>query len=56
VARVSAAVVHAIFAPGALETLAAAGVEPIASSDTIAHPSNRIPVAPLVAARLGERA
>jgi len=52
VARVEAAVVHAVFAPGALETLEAAGVAQLASTDTIPHPSNRIPVAPLLAAAL----
>lgn len=53
VSRVGAAVVHAIFAPGALEALRAAGVEEVVSSDTIPHATNRIPVAPLVAAALG---
>jgi ribose-phosphate pyrophosphokinase len=52
-ARIEALVVHAIFARGALERLGAAGVAELASTDTIPHPSNRIAVAPLLAARLG---
>jgi len=54
VARIEALVVHAIFAPGALEALAAAGVAQIASTDTIPHPTNRIAVAKLLASALAE--
>lgn len=54
--RVDAVAVHAVFAPGALEALAAAGIGAVASTDTIPHPSNRIPAAPLLAAALGGRA
>lgn len=49
---VEAIVVHAIFAPGALGRVRAAGVTRIASCDTIPHPTNAIPTAPLVAQAL----
>jgi ribose-phosphate pyrophosphokinase len=52
VARVEALVVHALCAPGALEALAAAGVAQLVSTDTVPHASNRIGVAPLLAAAL----
>jgi len=42
--------IHAVFAAGAHENLIAAGATRIVSTDTIAHPSNAIPVAPLLAA------
>jgi ribose-phosphate pyrophosphokinase len=54
VARIEALVVHAIFAPGAREALEAAGIARIASTDTIPHPSNCIPVAELLATKLAE--
>jgi len=50
--RVDAVVVHAIFAPGAQELLRQAGVQRVVSCDTVPHPTNRIPCAPLVAAAL----
>jgi ribose-phosphate pyrophosphokinase len=50
--RVDAVVVHAIFAPGAEELLRRAGVRRVVSCDTVPHPTNRIPCAPLVAAAL----
>lgn len=53
-ARIEAVVVHALFAPGAREALEAAGVSDVASTDTVPHPSNRISVAPLLAAALAE--
>ena len=56
VTRVEALVVHAIFAPGALETLHTAGVSQVVSTDTIPHATNRISVAPLLAAALAEAA
>jgi ribose-phosphate pyrophosphokinase len=48
-ARVDVAVTHALFVGDALATLAAAGVREVWSTDSIAHPSNRIAVAPLIA-------
>jgi ribose-phosphate pyrophosphokinase len=54
VSRVEALVVHAVFAPGALEALAAAGIARVVSCDTIAHPTNQIAVAPLLAHALAE--
>jgi ribose-phosphate pyrophosphokinase len=54
VARVEALVVHAVFAPGALESLAAAGIARVVSSDTIPHPTNQVAVAPLLAQALAE--
>lgn len=48
-----AVVVHALFAPGAPEALAEAGITRLVSTDTVPHPSNTIPVAPLLAAALG---
>ena len=54
--RVDAVVVHALFAPGALARIRAAGVRSVASTDTIRHRTNAIPVAGLVAAALRPRA
>lgn len=51
-ARVDVAVTHALFVGDALAALAAAGVREIWSTDSIAHPSNRISVAPLIAPAL----
>ncbi len=53
--RVDVAVTHALFAGDAAATLAAAGVRSVWSTDTIAHPSNAIGVAALVARALGRR-
>jgi ribose-phosphate pyrophosphokinase len=50
--EVGAVVVHAIVAPGAAERMRAAGISRFVSCDTIAHPTNAIHVAPLLAARL----
>jgi ribose-phosphate pyrophosphokinase len=50
--RVDALVVHALFAPGALRRLRAAGIERVVSCDTVPHATNRIRVAPLLAAAL----
>jgi ribose-phosphate pyrophosphokinase len=52
VRRVDALVVHAIFAPGALARIRAAGVRRIASCDTIPHATNAVRVAPVAAAAL----
>jgi ribose-phosphate pyrophosphokinase len=49
---VDAFVVHAVFAPGALRRVRASGIERVASCDTVAHATNRIGVAPLLAAAL----
>lgn len=51
-ASVDVAVTHALFAPGALEAIRAAGVGEVWSSDCIAHPSNAVAVAPLLAEAL----
>lgn len=45
------AAVHAVFAPGAYASLLAAGAARIVTTDTIAHASNAIPMAPAIAAR-----
>ena len=55
VARVEAVVVHALFAPGALARLRAAGITRVVSCDTIPHPTNAIATAALVAAALRTR-
>jgi ribose-phosphate pyrophosphokinase len=52
VARVEVVVVHALFAAGALARVRRAGAAGIFSCDTVPHPTNRIRVAPLVAAAL----
>jgi len=48
--RVDALVTHALFTPGAVELIRAAGISEVWSSDSIGHPSNRI----LLASLLGE--
>lgn len=49
-----AIVVHALFAPGAAEELADAGVGRVVSCNTVPHPTNAIDVGPLVLAALLE--
>ena len=49
---VDAAVVHALFEPGALARIRRAGVRRIVSCDTIRHPTNAIRSVPLIAAAL----
>ena len=51
-ASVDVAVTHALFADGALELIHGAGVEQVWSTDCIAHPSNVVSVAPMLAAAL----
>jgi len=51
-ASVDVAVTHALFADGALERIRAAGVGEVWSTDCIAHPSNAVSVAPMLAAAL----
>lgn len=53
---VSAVIIHAIFAPGALSRIRRAGIASIVSCDTVAHRTNRISVAPLLAQAFTERA
>ncbi len=53
VRTVDAAVVHAIFAPGALDLIRRAGARTVVSCDTVEHPTNMIQCAPLVSAALG---
>lgn len=55
VRTVDAAVVHALFAPGALARIRAAGVRRIVSCDTIPHRTNAIRTAPLLADALRGR-
>jgi ribose-phosphate pyrophosphokinase len=54
VPTVDAVVVHAIFAPGALERIRIAGIRQIVSCDTIPHPTNAIRVLPLLVATMKE--
>lgn len=44
--------VHAVFAPGSLDALRAAGVSAIVTANTITHETNRIDLAALVAAEM----
>lgn len=53
-ASVDVAVTHALFAEGALQTVLGAGVGAVWSTDCIAHPSNAVSVAPMLAAALGD--
>ena len=53
VERIEAAVVHAVFAPGAMRRIGNAGVSRIASCDTIPHPTNAIGTAAYFAEALG---
>lgn len=46
---VDVAVTHALFAQGAIELIASAGVQHIWSTDCIAHPSNAVSMAPRIA-------
>lgn len=52
IAEIDAIVVHAIFAPGAQQLIRRAGVRRMLSCDTIAHPTNAIRCAPLIARAL----
>jgi ribose-phosphate pyrophosphokinase len=54
VRTIDAVVVHAIFAPDAMRTIRRAGVRRILSCDTIAHASNAIATAPLMAQAIRE--
>ncbi|AWI78480.1 MAG: phosphoribosylpyrophosphate synthetase [Betaproteobacteria bacterium HGW-Betaproteobacteria-13] len=51
-ASVDVAVTHALFADNALQTVHAAGVGAVWSTDCIAHPSNAVGVAPMLAQAL----
>lgn len=51
-ASVDVAVTHALFAGDAIEVIHAAGVDEVWSTDCIAHPSNAVHVAPLLAEAL----
>lgn len=51
--RVEAVVIHALFAPEAEPRLKTAGVERVVSTDSVAHATNRLSVAPLLAEHLG---
>ncbi|MOA06048.1 phosphoribosylpyrophosphate synthetase [compost metagenome] len=53
-ASVDVAVTHALFAADALAVIRAAGVRHVWSSDCIAHPSNAVSVAPLLAGALAQ--
>jgi ribose-phosphate pyrophosphokinase len=50
--HVDVAVTHALFVGDALAQLAAAGVRHVWSSDSVPHPSNVVPLAPLLARAL----
>lgn len=54
VPTVDAAVVHAIFAPGALGRIRTAGIRHLVSCDTIPHPTNAIRSLPLLVAAMKE--
>jgi ribose-phosphate pyrophosphokinase len=49
VEEIAAVIVHAIFAPGALERIRAAGIEELVSTDSIPHETNEIATAPYFA-------
>ncbi|WP_439587550.1 ribose-phosphate diphosphokinase [Hydrogenophaga sp.] len=51
-ASVDVAVTHALFAPGAVQLVRAAGVREIWSTDCIAHASNAVSIVPVVAGTL----
>jgi ribose-phosphate pyrophosphokinase len=51
-ARVSCLVIHPVFSGGALETLANAGIEDVWSTDSIAHETNVVALAGLLAGAL----
>lgn len=51
-ASVDVAVTHALFAGDALETVRRAGVGEVWSTDCVPHPSNALPVAPMLAEAL----
>jgi ribose-phosphate pyrophosphokinase len=53
-ASVDVAVTHALFAPGSVQRVRAAGVREIWSTDCIAHASNAVSIVPLVAGTLRE--
>lgn len=52
-ARVDALVTHALFMGDALETMRAAGIQDVWSSDSVSHPSNAFPLAKVLAAAVG---
>lgn len=56
IVTVDAIAVHALIAPPAVARLRRAGVRHLWSCDTVPHPTNAIPVAPLLAAALCGRA
>lgn len=53
-AHVEALVVHALFGDADLQRMKAAGIKRIRSTDSVAHPTNAVGVAPLLAAALAE--
>jgi len=53
-ASISVLVTHALFVDDALARLQAAGVGDVCSTDSVPHPSNRVPLAGLLAAALQE--
>ncbi|MBI3782573.1 MAG: ribose-phosphate diphosphokinase [Deltaproteobacteria bacterium] len=52
IGRIEAVVVHALFAADAIKRIERAGATRVLSCDTIAHPTNAISLAPVVAAAL----
>lgn len=55
-ASISVFVTHALFVGDAVECLRALGVGQVWSTDSVTHPSNAIPLAPLLAEAIGARA
>lgn len=53
-ARIEALVVHALHDEATARRLAEAGIERLRSSDSVAHPTNAVPLAPLLAHSLKE--
>lgn len=53
-ASIDVAVTHALFAGNALQLIQAAGIGEVWSTDCIAHPSNAVSMAPLIAAALND--
>ncbi|HFD79405.1 MAG TPA: ribose-phosphate diphosphokinase [Gammaproteobacteria bacterium] len=55
-ASISVLVTHALFVDDALERLRRAGIDRVYSSDSVPHPSNRLPLASLLAGALSQTA
>ncbi len=51
---IEAIFVHALYGPAEAEAMRSAGITRLRSTDSVSHPSNAVPLAPLLAAALGE--